>query len=857
MTFLYENINALRQYNHIAPIPNYISANLNPNFELRPYQIQAFENFITHFECPNRPNPLQVLFHMATGSGKTLIMAGLMLYLYKQGYRNFLFFVNLTNIVEKTKDNFLNASSSKYLFASDIVLDGECIRINQVSNFQQSDHDAINICFTTTQGLHTDMWMTKENGMSYDDFESQEVVLLSDEAHHLNVLTKKKQSSAEISDIHTWEQTVNRILNKNSCNILLEFTATCNLDNPYIKSAYEDKIIFEYTLTKFYDDKYSKDIETFISSSDAMIRVLQALIISQYRLKVFQNNRLSIKPIILFKSRNIKECEEFYSRFISMVQSITHDKLRSISENCSGMDVLSRAFRFFADREITFENLASELKDEFSAEHCLSVNNDDDVENMQIVLNSLDNSSNPYRAIFEVRKLDEGWDVLNLFDIVRLYDAHNAADTTSEAQLIGRGARYCPFQIDNEQTKFQRKYDQDVLNELRVCETLYYHCQNDTAYISELKKSLREIGLDIDKKVRVTYKLKQGFKETEFYKRGKVFSNTRVEVSRNTVNELKPEIRDYMYSFRVQSNYSHSEQLMNDRALTITAEELKTTQLSVKEIANINYAIVNKALMKYPIFCFNVLKSYFPNVHSTRQFITDCKYLGGVRISIQSSEPTLSVKSMYRAVLYVLNKIASALSQTGKTYHGTKEFNEHKVRDIFKDKVVNYTDPHGDGVGIPQSKSSTYRIDLLSEDWFVYEDNYGTSEEKAFVCYFKSYIEQLKEKYTNIYLIRNEREFKIYSFDNGERFEPDYVLVLQNTKTDCLEQFQIFIEPKGEHLLEKDAWKEQLLLRLRNDSIPTTTFVDNNQYKIWGFHFFNQNKRMSEFRSDIERLINL
>jgi transposase len=32
-----------------------------------------------------------------------------MLYLYKQGYRNFLFFVNLSNIVEKTKENFLNA----------------------------------------------------------------------------------------------------------------------------------------------------------------------------------------------------------------------------------------------------------------------------------------------------------------------------------------------------------------------------------------------------------------------------------------------------------------------------------------------------------------------------------------------------------------------------------------------------------------------------------------------------------------------------------------------------------------------------------------------------------------------------
>ena len=130
-------------------LPAYVSQNLNQNYELRPYQIRAFENFITYYEQPNKPNPTQVLFHMATGSGKTLIMAGLMLYLYKQGYRNFLFFVNLNNIVEKTKDNFLNASSSKYLFASDIVLDGERIRINQVSNFQQSDHDAINICFTT------------------------------------------------------------------------------------------------------------------------------------------------------------------------------------------------------------------------------------------------------------------------------------------------------------------------------------------------------------------------------------------------------------------------------------------------------------------------------------------------------------------------------------------------------------------------------------------------------------------------------------------------------------------------------------------------------------------------------------
>lgn len=101
MAFLYEKIDALREYGSCAPVPDYIPQNLNPGFELRPYQVQAFENFITHFESRNCPKPTQVLFHMATGSGKTLMMAGLMLYLYQKGYRNFLFFVNLSNIVER------------------------------------------------------------------------------------------------------------------------------------------------------------------------------------------------------------------------------------------------------------------------------------------------------------------------------------------------------------------------------------------------------------------------------------------------------------------------------------------------------------------------------------------------------------------------------------------------------------------------------------------------------------------------------------------------------------------------------------------------------------------------------------
>ena len=133
--FLYEEMETLRCYGGIKEVPKYITDNLNASFELRPYQVQAFENFITYFEGDSKEKPTQVLFHMATGSGKTLIMAGLMLYLYKKGYRNFLFFVNLSNIIEKTKDNFNNKASSKYLFSDEIVIDGERVAIKEVKNF--------------------------------------------------------------------------------------------------------------------------------------------------------------------------------------------------------------------------------------------------------------------------------------------------------------------------------------------------------------------------------------------------------------------------------------------------------------------------------------------------------------------------------------------------------------------------------------------------------------------------------------------------------------------------------------------------------------------------------------------------
>ncbi len=863
MNFLYEEINVLRENGYAKELPDYIPENLNQNFELRPYQKEAFENFITFFEKKKSPRPLQTLFHMATGSGKTLIMAGLMLYLYQQGYRNFLFFVNLSTIIEKTKENFLNGASSKYLFADSIMMNGEQIQIRQVDNFQYSDPNAINICFATTQGLHTNMNTVKEGVMSFDDFAEHKVVLISDESHHLNVETKKNRNSDEEKDFRSWEGTVKHILEKNTDNILLEFTATCDTENPKIRAAYEKKIIFDYPLKKFYTDRYSKDIVTVRSDGTIMERALMAILLSQYRLKVFQDNRLSVKPVVLFKAAKIADSKAFMADFINEIKNLTGTRLSTVA-TIGNNDAMKAALEYFTNNAISWETLAAEIRDDFSEEHCVSVNSKEDATNQQILLNSLEDANNPYRAIFEVQKLDEGWDVLNLFDIVRLYETRQssgkkiAATTISEAQLIGRGARYCPFRLSEEQPKFQRKFDDDMQSPLRVLETLYYHCQNDHRYVTELKKALSEIGLGKDKMVQRDYILKDSFKDDDIYKEGMIFLNQREVKSRSEVRGLPPKVRDNIYKFDASIGFSGLDDVMKDNNTTTDAKiETKTAHLTIKEIAEKNYALVHKAMMKYPVFKFNKLQEYFPNITSTRDFITTDDYLGDVRIDIKSKDEKPSMQTLHDAMHYVLKEIGDSISSIEETYRGTKEFHARKVRDIFRDKTVNYTDPQDGGIGISQNDFSVkkdWKIDLSQEDWFAYTDNFGTSEEKAFVAYFKDYVENLKTVYNKVYLVRNERLFHLYSFNDGKRFEPDYVLFLQKGKTDGYEQIQIFVEPKGNHLLEEDAWKEEFLLQMENEAVPTE-FVNDNEYKILGFHFFNQDHRMKEIDEEFNSLL--
>lgn len=817
-------------------IPFSVAENLK--MSIHPYQKVAFQYFISFYnemfdEKPKKPYHL--LFNMATGSGKTLVMAGLILYLYQKGYRNFLFFVNSTQIIQKTKENFLNNLSSKYLFSDKISVENKEIRIKEVENFQEADEENINIKFTTIQALHTDFTIQKENGVTFEDFRTQKIVLLADEAHHLSSSTKKENETL----FQSWENTVLKIHQANFENILLEFTATIDFSNEEIKKKYTDKLLYKYDLAEFRKDKYSKEIHLIRSEYAETERILQALILNLYRQELAVSQNINLKPVILFKAKQtIVESQKNKQNFHNLIENLSAEMLENIRKT-STVEIVGKAFAFFEKTGISTEEMVRKTKNNFREENCLSANDDKEAEKKQLLLNSLEDSNNPIRAIFAVQKLNEGWDVLNLFDIVRLYEGQNTGGsnrtlgktTIAEAQLIGRGARYFPFVSEEGQEKFKRKYDDDRQNDLRILEELYYHTREDSRYISELKKALIQTGIyedesDFEEK---ELKLKVNFKKTKFYQEGRVFYNFLQE-------KKYDKVKNFSDLGVTKTNYRHKLSVGMGKIHSIFEEnnEVQNEEISLKlidkKISEIPKNVVQFALSKNPFYHFNCLRKTFPHLGSLRDFIEEEKYLGGLSITFEGTLDrlkTMTNEDYLQAVLGLLNEIENDIKGNVIQYEGS-EFISDYLRNIFKDKMlkINKNDERFNG--------QEEKVSLA--DWYVYNANYGTSEEKKFIELLERKMESLEQKFEDIFVIRNEKVLKIYD-KKGNAFAPDFLLFCKEKKNEKSLIYQIFIEPKGEHLREYDRWKEDFLGEIKEQDKILKIYTDH--YKITGLPFYN------------------
>ncbi len=651
------------------------------------------------------------------------------------------------------------------------------------------------------------------------------------------------------------ELTVEQIFKSNIDNILLELTATMDLNNSDIWEKYHDKLIFDYPLKEFRLDKYSKEVKVLQSDLGQFERALQAMIISQLRRKIFNKHRILIKPVILFKSKTIAESKSFHEIFVAKVRDLNGDDFVPFMNSSQVAPVIADLFEFLQDNGIQIENFIAELKEDFAENKCISVDSQNDSKEKQIAINTLEDHNNEFRAVFAVDKLNEGWDVLNLFDIVRLYDTRDAKQgrpgktTMSEAQLIGRGARYCPFKVEEGQSIFQRKYDavsSNTESELKLCEELYYHSAHNPKYIQELKSALVETGILPNLKVKRKMTLKPEFVSSSFYRNGFVFKNRRQKFNRDDVTGISLSFIETIHQIRIQLGYSQESRVFED-------EVKPDFKISRKEYSLISfgYPIIKKALNRLPAFRFQELRKWYPQLKSITEFIRSDRYLGKVRVEVEGPEnrvfELLQDDKLFLAVS-LLEKLFQQLRGEFVEYRGSREFDPHSVANTFIEKTLNFgidSETQERGIAQSQTSNSQLRLDLSDQNWFVFNECFGTSEEKHFVKFMNQVIPELRQQYQQIYLFRNERHLQIFHFEDGRAFEPDFILFLLDETGN--EGMQVFIEPKGSHLTEHDKWKEDLLLQI-SDKHTITKLKDRN-YVLWGLPFYNSKEKYPHFNN--------
>jgi len=852
---------------------DYIKGNLNPMFLDRKYQQEAIAKFDFYLhKLPARPKdkPIQLLLNMATGSGKTVLMAANMLELYTKGYRNFIFIVNSTNIIKKTIANFTDKGNSKYLFADKIIIDFKEINVNQVENFETVHADDINILFITIQGLHSKLREPQEGAITFESLQQTKLVILSDEAHHLNTLTKKKKNKSEEEEENSWEWTINTVIENHPENVLLEYTATVDLNHPEIAKKYADKILMRYSLKEFRNDGYSKEIKLIKSGINTNERILQALLLSQYRLKVaneyeLHSPYLPFKPVILFKSASIESSEKCFADFKLLLKNLKARELKSIQGN--GGATLNKAFEYFKQRNISLEQLTDEIKDAFREERCIIVNNENDSEEKQIELNRLESADNEYRAIFTVKMLTEGWDVLNLFDIVRLDESNGintngkpAASTMSEAQLIGRGARYFPFQRKADEEMYQRKLDKDLRNDLRCMEELYYHSLNDNKYIDAITKELVEQGVydPNQDEAPLEMKVKNSFKQTKLWDEGLLFTNELVKKNNKNVTSLK-QIHETGLQYKHFVGTSGTDELVvfDEEAVKADKELQKSFVGSInKEIklTDLGLNICLKATENIPFYNFDNLQTILPQLNSTREFLTDENWIAKTPITLVGSKDRLNnlqPKEKLTIAENILKEIKNDIGTKIHKYEGSTTFEGKPLKSYLQnDIVMMVSEPEEDskkqfGKSMTGNSRPEFKMNIADADWYIFDENYGTSEEKYFIKYIEQVLELLKQKYTDIYLLRNEKLFKIYNFKDGSAFEPDFVLFMKEKKTEKKLSYQLFIEPKGGGYIAKDQWKEDFLheINIKAKVKKVELLYEDDKFKIFGLPFYNYQTR--------------
>ncbi|MGL2865237.1 DEAD/DEAH box helicase family protein, partial [Helicobacter pylori] len=801
-------------------LPTHITSNLKK--ELRDYQKKAIYNYLEKRQ--SHPTQKHFMFEMATGSGKTLVMAGLILECCKQGYQNFIFFVNSTSILEKTKLNFTDSVSSKYLFSENININDENTEIKSINNLNESHNGAINIYFSTIQGLFSLFTKAKENAISIEDLKDQKLVFLADEAHHLNTETKKKLNDSEASEKRNWESVVKLALEQNKDNLLLEFSATIPNEKS-VKEKYENLKVITYTLKEFSEDKFCKNIYSLsYENKELETRFLGACVSSLYKELLAQHHNIeNFKPCILFKSERIEDSKENQERFNAFLENLSPLDLENFfhySRNAFFKDAKN-----FFDKQKYTPNLTAFLQTKFKKSTQINTNNEKELEKSMLLLNSLEDRDNPKRVIFSVDKLNEGWDVLNLFDIVRLKNKASQKDTIKDAQLIGRGARYYPFSYNDFKPSsiefYQRKFD--FFNPLSALERLDYHAVYDSEFIAQLNNELQDLGLGfINEKQTIpltpTKRFKCYYASNTKDKKKNLFNKDYSGPVEATLKSLHVPL----FAFNVyEKKVDFKEENKGDTTYYIphTLDKIPINYfLKALNLKNLDFKTLKKAFKKHP---FN----------NKVEFIKE--YISPLKTNFHKNQKFDNNEILLKLAVYIIENLKDTLLKEQDKYEVSalelKEFETHNK----------------------SLSASEWEKNIPFYEWLLFKDmrKLDSELERAFLNFINDHKEVLNKKFKEWCVLRNDHfaELKVFCDIEGpfyaQGFEPDFILFAQ-THSDEFLGFTCYMEAKGEHLEPSNAWKEEFLEMLENIMLKS----HDKKLHLKGLPFFtlHNNKEVND-----------
>ncbi|PUB98408.1 DEAD/DEAH box helicase family protein [Helicobacter pylori] len=773
------------------------------------------------------------MFEMATGSGKTLVMAGLILECCKQGYQNFIFFVNSTSILEKTKLNFTDSASSKYLFSENININDENTEIKSINNLNESHNGAINIYFSTIQGLFSLFTKAKENAITLEDLKDQKLVFLADEAHHLNTETKKKLNDSEASEKRNWESVVKLALEQNKDNLLLEFSATIPKEKS-VEEKYKNLKVATYTLKEFSEDKFCKNIYSLsYENKELETRFLGACVSSLYKELLAQHHNIeNFKPCILFKSERIEDSKKNQERFNAFLENLSPLDLENFF-NYSRNAFFKDAKNFFDKQKYT-PNLTAFLQTKFKKSTQINTNNEKELEKSMLLLNSLEDRDNPKRVIFSVDKLNEGWDVLNLFDIVRLKNKASQKDTTKDAQLIGRGARYYPFSYNdfkpNRIEFYQRKFD--FSNPLSALERLDYHAVYDSEFIAQLNNELQVLGLGfVNEKQTIPLTPTKRFKC--YYASNKRDKNKNL-FNKDYTDHVKVKLQSLhvpLFAFNVrEKKVDFKEENKGDTTYYIphTLDKIPINYfLKALNLKNLDFKTLKKAFKKHP---FNNKVGFIE------------QYISHLKTNFHKDQKFDDNKILLKLAVYIIENLKDALLKEQDKYEVSalelKEFETHNK----------------------SLSSSEWEKSIPPYEWLLFKDmrKLDSDLERDFLDFINKNKELLDKKFKEWCVLRNDHFTELKVFCNIENspyyaqgFEPDFILFAQ-THSDEFLGFTCYMEAKGEHLELSNAWKEEFLEMLENATLKS----HNKKLHLKGLPFFTLHNKVanSDFQTAFDQI---